>query len=262
MSVDEHTIELAGSPVFYLRASGAGDPVLYLHGIPTSSADWKPFLERTGGIAPDLIGFGRSGKGGHLAYSAEGYARFVEQLLEALGVERVNLVGHDWGAALGLLFAHRHPDRVQRLVVVNGLPLSPDFEWPRFVRWLRARGLGEMIMGSVPRGVFERILRQGGPWSDERLGAIWEQFDHGTQRAILRLYRGLESSPLSALGELDLPALVLWGQRDPWFGAEVGRSYIERLPRAVLEPIADAGHWPWLEDETVPDRVGRFLATG
>jgi pimeloyl-ACP methyl ester carboxylesterase len=264
VSVEEHTTQLAGSPVFYRRSAGDGEPVLYLHGIPTSSEDWLSFLERTGGIAPDLPGFGRSGKGGHLDYSLDGYTRFIERLLEALGVERVKLVGHDWGAAPGVQFTHRHPDRVSRLVVCNGLPLQAGFRWPRFVRWLRAPGLGELIMGSVPRRTLDRTLRQGGPWPEERLGQIWEQFDQGTQRAILRAYRAAGEERLSALGdaltELDLPALVLWGQRDPWFGADVGRSYAERLPRAELVPIASGGHWPWLEDETVPDRVAQFLA--
>jgi pimeloyl-ACP methyl ester carboxylesterase len=57
--VDEHTINLDESPVFYRSAEAPDVPVLYLHGIPTSSDDWIEFLARTGGIAPDLIGFGR-----------------------------------------------------------------------------------------------------------------------------------------------------------------------------------------------------------
>jgi pimeloyl-ACP methyl ester carboxylesterase len=59
--VDEHTIEVAGAPVFYRSAPNpAGAPPLYLHGVPTSSDDWVTLLARTGGVAPDLIGFGRS----------------------------------------------------------------------------------------------------------------------------------------------------------------------------------------------------------
>ena len=69
------------SPGRRLLGRSAGDPTLrqplYLHGIPTSSDDFVPFLERTGGVAPDLIGFGRSGKGGHLDYSIDGHADFV-----------------------------------------------------------------------------------------------------------------------------------------------------------------------------------------
>jgi pimeloyl-ACP methyl ester carboxylesterase len=263
VSVDEQTIELAGSPVYYRCAPGPSDPALYLHGIPTSSDDWVPFLERTGGIAPDLIGFGRSGKGGHLDYSLEGHTRFIEQLLDELGVDRVKLVVSDWGAAPGLLFAQRHPDRIERVVVCNGIPLFDGFSWPRPVRLCRRPGLGELLMGSITRGMLTRVLQRGGPWREERIETIWEQFDQGTQRAILRLYRDADEGRLATagadLGVLAVPALILWGQRDPWLAPALGESYAHALAQATLQPIAEGGHWPWLEDPTVVDRVADFL---
>ena len=89
MRVDEHTINIDESPVFYRSSAETPDvPVLYLHGIPTSSDDWVEFLERTGGIAPDLMGFGRSGKGGHLDYSLAGLTGFVERFLAELARRR------------------------------------------------------------------------------------------------------------------------------------------------------------------------------
>src|SRR6185312_13719044 len=118
LSVDEHTIELAGSPAFYRTAPAPGAPALYVHGVPTSSDDWISFLERSGGIAPDLIGFGRSAKGGNLDYSIEGLTDFLERLLEHLQIDRVKLVVHDWGAAVGLAFAQRNPARIERIVVI------------------------------------------------------------------------------------------------------------------------------------------------
>ncbi len=263
MSVDEQTIELAGSPVFYRRAPGPSDPALYLHGIPTSSDDWVPFLERTGGIAPDLSGFGRSGKGGHLDYSIEGHTRFVHDLLDELGVERVKLVANDWGAVPGLVFAQRYPARIDRIVICNGIPLFEGFSWPRPVRLCRRPGLGELLMGATTRAMLRRILEQGGPWPESRIESIWEQFDQGTQRAILRLYRDADERRLTeagaGLGTLHVPALVLWGQRDPWLAPELGRSYATRLGSATLEPIDEAGHWPWLDDPAVVDRVADFL---
>jgi pimeloyl-ACP methyl ester carboxylesterase len=263
VSVDEHTIELAGSPAFYRHAPGAGDPVLYLHGIPTSSDDWVPFLERTGGIAPDLIGFGRSGKGGHLDYGADGHARFLEQLLRALDVERTKLVVHDWGAVGGLVFAQRHPGRIERLVVCNAVPLFEGFNWPRPASLWRRPGVGELLMGSTTRGLLARTLRKGGSWPDDRISAVWEQFDQGTQRAILRLYRRTGAQRLAQLGShlasLTMPALVLWGQRDPWLGPELGESYARRLPRARLERSVGGGHWPWLDDAAVVDHVAAFV---
>ena len=100
VDVGEHTGEIDGQPVFWRSAPSRPDraPVLYVHGVPTSSDDWLPFLERTGGLAPDLLGFGRSGKGGQNDYSLEGIAHFIERYLdEVVEVERVRLVVHDWG---------------------------------------------------------------------------------------------------------------------------------------------------------------------
>jgi pimeloyl-ACP methyl ester carboxylesterase len=261
--VDEHTTELAGSPVFYRSAEVPGPPALFLHGIPTSSDDFVPFLERTGGLAPDLIGFGRSGKGGHLDYSINGHADFVTALLDHLGIERVQLVMHDWGAAAGLAFAQRQPDRVERVVLIDAVPLLPGFQWSGLIRTLQRPLVGELVMGSVTRGLFNRTLRKGGPWTDQQLAAVWRQFDQGTQRAVLRLLRDATPPRLAqageGLGELSIDALVIWGEDDPWLPLELGETYAASLPRASLERVADAGHWPWLQKPTVIDRVAQFL---
>jgi pimeloyl-ACP methyl ester carboxylesterase len=273
--VDEHTIELAGSPVFLRRAAGPGHgpggspgpPPLYLHGIPTSSDDWIELLARTGGIAPDLIGFGRSGKGGQLDISIEGHADFLERLLSALAVERVKLVMHDWGAAGGLVFAQRHPDRVERLVLLNALPLLPGFRWSGLARVLRRPLLGELAMGTVNRRLLARFLGQGSAdpraWSRERVDALWHQFDQGTQRAILRLHRDAGEERLERLGSglsaLPMPALVLWGTRDPWRPPAFAEAYAELLPSAELELLPDAAHWPWRDAPAAVDRITGFL---
>jgi pimeloyl-ACP methyl ester carboxylesterase len=267
VGVDEHTIEFAGAPVFYRRAPATGDPVLYLHGVPTSSDDVTPFLERTGGIAPDLPGFGRSAKGGNLDYSLEGHANFIERLLEQLGVERVRLFAHDWGAGGGLTFALRHPDRVTRLVLCNALPLLPSFHWHRLARLIRRPLLGELVMGSTTKSLLARTLRSGAvnpdSWPDARVDSVWEQFDQGTQRATLRLYRDASEDRLAEAGKglasLATPTLVLWGERDPWLAAEFADAYASRLPYARAERLPEAGHWPWLDQPDVIERVAAFL---
>src|SRR5579859_6296233 len=143
MHVDEHTIEVAGAPVFYRHRASAGTTVLYLHSVPTSSDDWLPFLELTGGLAPDLLGFGRSGKGGHMQYTLSAYVDFLEAVLDATETYAFNLVGHGWGGAIGLAFAQRHTDRVQRLAIIDAVPLLAGFQWPRIVRSWRVPAVGE-----------------------------------------------------------------------------------------------------------------------
>ena len=267
MRVDEHTITLDLGPVFYRSASSTGIPAAYLHGIPTSSDDWTGLLERTGGIAPDLPGFGRTSKAGHLTYSLDSHADFVERLLSELDCARVQLVAHDWGAGGGLVFAQRHPDRVERLVLCNALPLLDGFRWHRIGRSLRCPGVGEAIMGSTPRWLFARMLRSGcarpDAWSDAAIASVWKQFDQGTQRAVLRMYRAADEQRLAAAGAglsaLEMPALVIWGERDPWLDAVFADAYGARLAHAEVQRIADAGHWPWLDDASVVDRIAAFL---
>jgi pimeloyl-ACP methyl ester carboxylesterase len=265
--VDEQTISLDRLPVFLRSAQTLGAPVLYLHGVPTSSDDWIPFLEFTGGLAPDLLGFGRTAKGGNLDYSIAGHADFLERLLDELGTERVSLVAHDWGAAGGLAFAQRHPDRVERLVLINALPLLRGFHWNRLGRVWRRPVIGELVMGSIPRWLLVRTLRAGcvraDAWTPERLNAIWEQFDQGTQRAILKLHRSADEPALAAAGAdleaLRAPALVVWGDQDPWFAADYAKAYAARLPNAELHLVPDAGHWPWLDRPELVAQIASFL---
>jgi pimeloyl-ACP methyl ester carboxylesterase len=267
--VDEHTIEVGGASVFYRAAPSNGGCALFLHSVPTSSDDWTPFLERGGGIAPDLIGFGRSAKAHNLDYSFDAYANFVDQFLTTLQVDRVKLVGHGWGAAIGLVFAQRHPERIERLVVCNAIPLLESFRWPSLVRWLRRPVIGELLMGSTNQRLLAKTLRRGcvreDAWSDERIAAVWEQFDQGTQRATLRLQRSVDERGLAdaggALAELDRPALVVWGTRDPWLDPAFADAYVARLPSASLELVADAGHWPWLDQPAMIELVAQFLDT-
>jgi pimeloyl-ACP methyl ester carboxylesterase len=271
--VDEHTISLDNAPVFYRSADRSGMPTLYLHGIPTSSDDWPDFLARTGGIAPDLIGFGRSGKGGHLDYSLAGLAEFVERLLEHLGVREVQVVGHDWGGLVGLSLADRNPGRVLRLVLVNPPPAQED--WPRLLRVWRTPAFGELAMGAINKRLLARTLRRGtvraDAWPDARISEVWDQFDQGTQRAILRLIRSAQDDvigggppPQDGVGpapsvDIECATTVLWGEEDPWYPSAVADAYADHLPGARVERIAGAGHWPWLDRPEVVDRVAALL---
>jgi pimeloyl-ACP methyl ester carboxylesterase len=224
-------------------------------------------LERTGGIAPDLIGFGRSSKAANLDYTLGGLATFLDGLLTELGLERVTLIGHDWGAAAGLVFAQRRPRAVDRLVLCDAVPLLTGFGWHRLARLLRRPVLGELLMGSIPRWLLWRELRKGcarsDALSDDALRAVWSQFDQGTQRAILRLYRATGEPELAAAGSgldrLEMPALVLWGEHDPWLPSALAEAYGGHLPNAQIGKVAGVGHWPWLEDSTVAERIAEFV---
>jgi pimeloyl-ACP methyl ester carboxylesterase len=269
-AVSDHTGDLDGLPIFWRSApapnGAAAVPPLYLHGVPTNSDDWLPFLERTGGLAPDLPGFGRSGKPGSLRYTIDEYADFLERYLDLVEIERVSLVVHDWGA-VGLAFAQRHPERIERLVVINAVTFLPGYRWHRTARLWRTPVIGELVMGSTNRRTLRFTSKESnatpGAMSDAWLDTVLDHFDQGTQRAILRLYRSSPPDVLAAAGSqlarLEMPALVVWGARDPYIPARFGRAYAEALPNAELLELPDAGHWPWLDRPDTIDRVAGFL---
>jgi pimeloyl-ACP methyl ester carboxylesterase len=266
--VSDHNAEIDGLPVFWRSApSPPGAVPLYLHGVPSNSDDWLEFLAHSGGLAPDLPGFGRTGKPGSLGYTIPEYDSFIERFLDHAGVERVKLVVHDWGA-LGLVFAQRLPQRVERIVVVNAVPLLPGYRWHRTARIWRTPLAGELFMGSTTRFTLRLASRESnatpGPMPERWLASVIDHFDQGTQRAILRLYRSAPPSVLadagSRLGQLDVPALVAWGMKDPYIAPRFGRDYAAALPRAELLELPDAGHWPWLDRPDLVTRVLDFLS--
>lgn len=267
--ITEHTDELDGQPVFWRSAPGADGlpPVLYLHGTPTCSDDWLPFLERTGGVAPDMPGYGRSGKRGDLDFTMQGYGRWVERFLEHAGLDRVRLVVHDWGV-VGLLWAMREPERVERLVVMDAVPLLAGYRWHAIARVWRTRGFGELLMGSTNRTTLKLLGRvpglSSGPPDERLLDAILPYFDQGTQRAILHLYRTSPEDALAAAGadlhRITCPALVAWGDRDPYCPPRFAEQFAQALggrARVLHEP--GAGHWPWLDRPGIIDAVAAFL---
>ncbi len=261
----EHRAGLGGQPVFWRSApSGAASPVLYVHGVPTSADDWTPFLVLGGGIAPDLPGFGRSGKRADGAYTMEGCDRWLETFLDHLGVERFRLLVHDWGA-VGLLLAQRFPERVERLVVMDAVPFLPGYRWHRLARVWRTRWAGELLMGATSRVTLKQLSRASnatkGPMPAAWLDQVLAGLDVGTQRAILRLHRSSPPEKLAlaglGLGRLACPTLVVWGDQDPYVPAEFADAYAAALgPHAEVLHLPDAGHWPWLDR---PDLVGTVV---
>jgi len=254
MQIAERRLEVAGIEVGLREAGDAA--VLYLHGVPTAGWDWEPFLARAGGIAPDLPGFGRSDKPADFDYSISGYDRFVEALCERAGLERLSLVMHDWGS-VGLAFAQRFPERIERIVLLGAVPLVPGYRWHRVARAWRTPIVGELTMGFTTRFGFRRSLPR------ELADRAYDDFDHGTQRAILKLYRSAPAELLARrgerLGELRCPALLLWPTDDPYIGAEFGQAYADALGGEVELELVQAGHWPWLDRPELVDRVARFL---
>ena len=269
-AITEHQEMVGDLEIFWRQAEPQTEvPVLYVHGNPTHSADWTKFLERTGGVAVDLPGFGRSSKPSNFEYSIGGYDRFLQSFITHLGWDRFSLVVHDWGA-VGLATGIALRDRLERLVIINAVPLLPGYRWHRIARVWRVPVIGELAMGFTLKPVFRYSTRESnfapGPLPKWMIEMIWPYFDQGTQRAVLRLYRSAPAEVLAAAGQdlskVTAPALVLWGDSDPYIPAKFGHDYAAILPNAECEVLTEAGHWLWLDRPEAIGRVADFLQTG
>jgi len=254
VGIAERHAEVAGVGARWL--DGGGPPVLYLHGVPTASFDWLPLLERTGGVAPDLPGFGHSAKPAEFDYSIGGYDRWLEAFVAHAGLERFSLVVHDWGG-VGLALAQRFPGRIERLLMFSTVPLLPGYRWHRIARAWRTPLAGELMMGFTTRRGFRRSLPAA------VADSAYDCFDHGTQRAILKLYRASSPEALARAGarlhELRCPALVLWPRHDPYISEAFGRRYTDALGGEARLETVETGHWSWHEQPELVARVAAFL---
>jgi pimeloyl-ACP methyl ester carboxylesterase len=269
-NVEEGRVRVDGVELFYRRVAGEGTPVVYCHGNPTHGEDWVPFLERGGpAIAIDMPGWGRSDRPDprRFDYSMYGLAATLEKALAALGVERRKLVFHDWGS-LALIGAQRRPDLVERLVVINAVPLLPGYRWHWVAQIWRRRPLGELANATTTKASMALTMRQAAgdrsPMPPEFVAATWRHWDRGTRAATLALYRHADPDRLARAGQdldrLTCPALVLWGDRDPYLPPKFAHAYAEALPSSELEIVSGAGHWPWIDDARCIDRIHSFVA--
>jgi haloalkane dehalogenase len=275
----------AGVRYHYLD-EGEGEPVVMLHGNPTWSFYYRRLVEalspegyRT--VVPDHVGCGRSDKPADdlYDYTLESRVRDLETLLEHLGIDSgLTLVMHDWGGAIGMAFAARHPGRVARLVILNTaafhLPKTKAFPWPLWV--CRDTPLGALVV----RGL--NAFCRGTAWigckrtrmSREVRDAYIAPYDSWRNRiAVHRFVQDIPLRPGNRSHDLisfteerlslfaDTPALIAWGMRDFVFDRHFLDEWVRRLPGAEVHRFPDAGHYV-LEDEAdaIVRLVREFLA--
>jgi pimeloyl-ACP methyl ester carboxylesterase len=139
------------------------------------------------------------------------------------------------------------------------VPFLPGYRWHRIARVWRRPLVGELSMGFATKWGFRRSLAEP-DWFVDR---VWADFDHGTQRAILKLYRSAPEHVLASagtrLGELRCPALVLWPTRDPYIPAKFGQAYADALGGETELDLVEAGHWSWLDRPELIERAAAFL---
>jgi len=235
-------------------AAGADAPVaLLLHGYPESSYMWRgvlPALAEAGwrALAPDLPGYGDSPPDPPATW--ERHVEALERFRTELGVQRVALVVHDWGGLIGLRWACDHPG-VACALVVSDTGFFPDGKWHGMARSLRTEGEGEELVDGLDREGFGKMLAGvsagiGPDAADE----YWKAYaDEARRRGQLELYRSGDFEKLAAyegrLAALELPALVVWGEDDPFAPVAGAHRFVRELPGARLCVLPERGHFVW-----------------
>ncbi len=259
------TIKVNGLDML-VASAGVGPPVLLLHGFPDSHAVWRhqmPALADAGfhAIAPDLRGYGGTSAPADVgAYAVAFLVADVIALLDALGIAKVALVGHDWGAALAWQLAMHAPERVERLVVLSvGHPTA--FGTAGLVQRLRSSYMALFMV----RGLAERVLTMG-DWffmrlstSNRELVAQWRaDFSvPGRLTAALNYYRANAQGGAFSTRAVTMPVLGLWSSGDTALTEGQMRNsarYVDAPFR--YERIDGADHWLQLG---APARVNALL---
>ncbi|MBC7969871.1 MAG: alpha/beta fold hydrolase [Verrucomicrobia bacterium] len=274
---DERWIEVGNLTWFYREAKPLGktdrSPVLLLHGIPAQSYSWRkilPALAHQGfrSIAPDWIGSGFSAQPDRrdFAYTPEAFLQALEAFLQAMALEHFSLVVQGFLGSVGLQYALRHPEQIDRVAILN-TPLTTAAKLPWKLRQLGLPLVGDM-MTQDPLLV-DRTLEGGGGYrvEDADLDVYRRPFLRSSDagRALLATIQKLQLQQVTAELEAGFqqwhrPLLVAWGNRDPWLPLEMAKQFTDSLPEAEWVELEEVGHYPQ-EDwhEKVSDALLPFL---
>ena len=242
----------------------APEAVVFVHGNPGSADDWAELVAALGGagrraLAIDLPDFGETIAPPGFEHSAEGYAHFLDEALKALGVERTDLVLHDFGGPIGLLWAAAHPEALASVTLIN-TGVLPGYRWHRLARVWRTPVLGELFQAMATRRSFRVLLSRGEPRGLPRpfVDAMYDHFDRRTRKAVLKLYRATDDpgSAGDGIAPRDVPSLVIWGEHDAYIPAAYAYRQRDIFPSAEVHVLPVSGHWPFVD---APDTVERLL---
>ena len=250
---------------------GDGPPVIFLHGEPTWSFLWRKVIPpvRDAGyrcIAPDLPGFGRSDKPTDIDwYTYDRHTEAIAALLEELDIRGATVVVHDWGGPIGLRVAVEHPDRIERLVILDtglftGHQKMTD-AWTAFHDFVARTE--DLPVGFLVRGA---CLRDPG---DDVIAAYEIPFPNADAKAGARAFPlilptqpdapGAQAGErvLTALRDDPRPKLVMWADSDPVLPIETGHRFAAALGTEIAHVIAEASHF--LQEDAGP-QIGELIA--
>ena len=289
VEVEHSYFEPNGCRIHYVHR-GEGKPILFMHGFPQFWFLWRHQLDSLGDdhavYAPDMRGYNLSDKPQEVAaYRMRNMLGDIKGLVEELGIAPFTLVGHDWGGIVSWAFALKYPELLEHFVIIDS---PPPFTWNRDLRESpkQREAVNYMLELSKPSpgpeelvaandfamldAMLERIGGSGARLSDEERAAYHEAWSQpGAIQGGLNYYRAARMGEQVAAGgvpeeyeakikamRLEVPTLVIWGERDPALLVGLTRGLEEWIPDMRLEVLPGTGHWVPYEQ---PDEVNRLI---
>lgn len=263
-SVHHRSLDLDGTEVFLRQAGPPDAPVLLLpHGYPCSSYEFRNLIpalaDRWHLIAPDFPGCGYSGTPEHFRYHFDGYADFLDRLMQRLEVPRFALYLHDFGSQIGLRLAIARPQSITALVIQNGDiyedVLGPKYEpLQAYFRNPTAEAKAKLAEAVSEEGFKDEFLNEVSPEAAARIPPDlwrlhWSLMTLRRQQIALDVIASLKDNLAwfpryqAYLREHQPPTLIVWGPKDGYMPEPSARAYLRDLPKAELHLLPDGGHW-------------------
>ena len=257
-----NTLQLEKLRYHYLDEGSGNEPLLMLHGNPTWSFYYRDLILGLKGsyrcVVPDHMGMGKSDKPQNYPYTLSQHIDNLEKLVGHLNLKNITLLVHDWGGAIGMGFAVRHPELIKRLVIFNTAAFLSR-KIPLSLRLCRLPGFGSLAIRGF--NAFARVAVQWACRKQERMtkevrAGYLEPYDNFANRvATLRFVQDIPMSPDSTSypvvqhieKNLKLfrghPIKIIWGAHDFVFNDHLLNRWKEIFPQAEVHRIEDAGHY-------------------
>lgn len=276
--IHSYWIESAAGVMIHTLEAGEGEPLIFLHGSGNSVADWVPLMKVPWNrrlIAVDRPGFGLSDLVEYHRDELRATAvTIVTGLLDALGLDRTDIVGSSGGSVWALWTALDQPHRVRSLALVGATPLLPGTSAPVPLRLMATPVIGSLLGRLMPAPSRESVTKMMGMMGEgETVGRYPELIDvhvaagsdpiasEAAERELTALIRGLTGFRSryvfneEDLSRIEQPTLLIWGDRDPIGGLDAARRASEAIPHAKLS-VLSTGHAPWWGE---PDRSAALI---
>lgn len=272
LTIDESYLALPRADV-HLRvlSTGTGPEIVLLHGVSLAGAAWAPLLPSLAGYRVHLVELPGHGLSGPVTYRPgavrEHTLRLLDDLLDALNLDRAAVIGHSLGGMFALWYASQRPERIASLVAIGDpavalpgvtvrMPLSlmtlpilaPLFlkaPTPRpLYRYLLGQGLSPAAAAVAPEALLDVLrLSSRRPGNADTVASLMHALNH------FRRPRHTSIMSDTELRQITTPTMFIWGQADPFLSPAHARPSIAKLPAAILHEVP-GGHGPWFEDPT------------